>query len=542
MKLASLPRSAYLIAGIAIVVLLVAITVVSYSAGHILNRSAKQQNLVYDQRCEDRPIAITTDRFRLFRTTEREPVSMEEVETFIYYNDYFDDVFEFFQVTAFGRNPDRLQAYFNQSGELTPIDEVTLAKWLPPAMNGLDREYHSVTMGVFDVVGDLNDDGISDIVAGTADTRCSEDRRDYLIVSGDNWVNEEKVSLEDSAVELNSSDWEKVGQAPVIDNVGVRSNGKSWLFNGRIIELDEKIQGSKTLSLDELGADLNLSDNALFVDGTVVDLNNAQLHIGVDPKNSADMKPVDLPVGTENLNGIAMVPASTLPDSSEIVLVSNSRLVFFDFKRGDSILTIDIDAHSTRDLSIGSYGDFDQDGVQDFWMSFPNAQNDQDIVIGVSYLVSGAKLRRAAGEGGQTDFRNIVHTTLRGEANIPTRQKSGIGYDISLKAGDIDGDGVPDFVTVAHYTYDNAGSLYVLPGKYVSEGAEYTVSNANILKVLGAPLSYLGTGLHAGDDWNKDGFDDILVGADVDHESGFSAGALYLISGKQISDRHTEQR
>ncbi|MBS28877.1 MAG: hypothetical protein CL566_08160 [Alphaproteobacteria bacterium] len=111
-----------------------------YSAGYVLNRPAKQQNLVYDHRCEDRPVAIITNRLRLFRTSEREPVSIEEIEIFVHYIDYFEDVFEFFQVTALGRNPERLKAYFNQSDHLIPIGEVTLAKWLPPDMNGLNRE------------------------------------------------------------------------------------------------------------------------------------------------------------------------------------------------------------------------------------------------------------------------------------------------------------------------------------------------------------------------------------------------------------------
>ena len=52
--------------------------------------------------------------------------------------------------------------------------------------------------------------------------------------------------------------------------------------------------------------------------------------------------------------------------------------------------------------------------------------------------------------------------------------------------------------------------------------------------VISSFLSYLGPGLFTGYDFNKDGYDDIVVSADMDHEAGYAAGAIYILSGKKI--------
>ena len=114
---------------------------------------------------------------------------------------------------------------------------------------------------------------------------------------------------------------------------------------------------------------------------------------------------------------------------------------------------------------------------------------------------------------------------------------SGIGYNLSQNGGDHDNDGLLDLVILMHYSYSKAGSLHLLHGKDLQKMPNKNIINDHDFKyIVSSFLSYLGPGLFTSIDFNKDGYDDIVVGADMDHEAGYASGAVYILSGKKITN------
>ncbi|MBZ5601183.1 MAG: FG-GAP-like repeat-containing protein [Acidobacteriia bacterium] len=86
---------------------------------------------------------------------------------------------------------------------------------------------------------------------------------------------------------------------------------------------------------------------------------------------------------------------------------------------------------------------------------------------------------------------------------------------IARAIGDVDGDGVPDFVTSAPTRGRNAGRVYV-----------YSTKSGKLLwSVDGNPGDQLGLGIEAAGDTNRDGIPDVVASAP-------GAGKAYIYSGK----------
>ena len=85
---------------------------------------------------------------------------------------------------------------------------------------------------------------------------------------------------------------------------------------------------------------------------------------------------------------------------------------------------------------------------------------------------------------------------------------------------------------------NNRGVVYILLSQEMMKRSKHKADAPYMIRVLGKALSYIGTGLDAEMDYDGDGMADIVVGADVDHEAGFGAGAVYYLSGGKIVARH----
>ncbi len=110
-----------------------------------------------------------------------------------------------------------------------------------------------------------------------------------------------------------------------------------------------------------------------------------------------------------------------------------------------------------------------------------------------------------------------------------------LGWAVAI-VGDIDGDGVDDFVVAAINSDaggSNAGQVYVFSGAATSAGlrAEPQVEamGSYIGEADGAMLGYC---LAAAGDVNDDGLADLLIGAPVDDQFGGNAGLAYLVLGR----------
>ncbi|MBI3608407.1 MAG: FG-GAP repeat protein, partial [Nitrospirae bacterium] len=194
---------------------------------------------------------------------------------------------------------------------------------------------------------------------------------------------------------------------------------------------------------------------------------------------------------------------------------------------GHVIYRVDGDAYGTTgngdDLGwcLASIGDLTGDGVPELLLGAPHN------TIGYVKIVNGATgalIAKINDPDGPNPYPNSVFGTNE------------FGISVS-EAGDVNGDGVPDFMVGASAArpngMNNAGSVYVYSGRID----------------LGFPLLYRFNGEHAGDlfggccggvdsigDLNGDGVTDLVVAAPAANPNGkLDAGSIYVFSGRDGS-------
>ncbi len=143
------------------------------------------------------------------------------------------------------------------------------------------------------------------------------------------------------------------------------------------------------------------------------------------------------------------------------------------------------------------------------------------IIVSISLLI----FPLVTGAASLSDF-----VTFTGEGII-----NFAGQSLSA-AGDVNGDGYDDFIVNSFMNSDNgtsAGAVYLIYGQ---ENLLESASLATAVEFTGEAVGdYAGRSLAAVGDINNDGYDDILVGADLNDATGTDAGAVYLIYGQAVA-------
>lgn len=151
--------------------------------------------------------------------------------------------------------------------------------------------------------------------------------------------------------------------------------------------------------------------------------------------------------------------------------------------------------------AVAAIGDVNSDGVDDVVVSAPEENGPNGRV----YVFSGA-----------TD--DTLYTLV--SPNPPEFGGSGFGMDVSA-TGDIDGDGVGDFVVGAPGDASLQGRAYVFSGV-----------DGDLIDVLAPDASnFFGNSVGGGGDANGDGINDIVVGAYLETPGG----AAYVFDGQDGS-------
>ena len=181
--------------------------------------------------------------------------------------------------------------------------------------------------------------------------------------------------------------------------------------------------------------------------------------------------------------------------------------------------------------SVTSAGDIDGDGLADIVLGAYG----HDDYTGMAYVVLGTSL-----DDEQRMGMDEADYFLEGE-----RPGDEAGY-FTAPAGDVDGDGLDDILTVALLNKDagnvesptgqvGSGKLYVVTAEELPErGGTLALGDVSRAWLPEAGGDLLGYGTHGMGDVDRDGLADLVVGAFGNDEAGRNAGKVYVATAADM--------
>ena len=188
--------------------------------------------------------------------------------------------------------------------------------------------------------------------------------------------------------------------------------------------------------------------------------------------------------------------------------------------------------------SVSSAGDVNGDGYADLLVGAYFADPDGNNYAGETYLIYG----RSSGFPSTVTLTNSWLDGTNGITLAGAAASDYSGYSVS-SAGDINGDGYAD-ILIGAYAADpdgigSAGETYLVYGRSNGLSATITLTNTwldgtNGITLVGAKGSdQSGYSVSSAGDVDRDGYDDLLVGAITADPAGRSgAGETYLVYGR----------
>lgn len=176
-------------------------------------------------------------------------------------------------------------------------------------------------------------------------------------------------------------------------------------------------------------------------------------------------------------------------------------------------------------LSVAGGGDVNGDGYDDILIGAPG-DDDGGTDAGLTYLVFGKDTGWASGT-----VLSSADVSFRGEA---VGDES--GYSVA-GAGDVNGDGYEDILIGARWNGESAfqaGQTYLILGKRTgwTKPTILSIVDGSFQGELAGDQS--GWSIASAGDVNRDGYDDILIGAPWRNYAASTNGMSYLILGKAL--------
>jgi hypothetical protein len=175
-------------------------------------------------------------------------------------------------------------------------------------------------------------------------------------------------------------------------------------------------------------------------------------------------------------------------------------------------------------LAVARAVDLDGDGFTDLVVGAPR-DSAGGPVAGAVYVFYGGEERLSA-----------TMSLAEADAKFVGAPGDLAGFRLD-RAGDLDGDGAEDLVIVAPASVGFGGSgmsaTYVLYGTGERLNGTISLPQAAARLVGEEPDDRPGVGMAGAGDLDRDGFDDLVVGADLEDTGGLNAGAAYLLYGRR---------